>query len=71
MYDDSPTFFPNTDGHVVPNFPTTNISTPYALFYGKKDTLPDMDYIFETSPEPILCMEVEGIIYFIEAHFVK
>ena len=62
MYDDTPTFIPNSEGHVVPNFPTENITTPIALFYGKKDTLPDMDFMFAHSPKPELVMEVQGML---------
>ena len=61
MYDDSPTFFTNTDGHVVPEYPLKSIKTPIALFYGKKDTLPDLPFMLKTLPTPILKLQVEGI----------
>lgn len=60
MYDDSPTFLPNAEGAVVPKFPTLSITTPTAIFYGKKDTLPDVEYILDNTLHPVLCMEVEG-----------
>ena len=60
MYDDSPTFLPNAEGAVVPKFPTSSITTPVAIFYGKKDTLPDVEYILGNISHPIMCMEVEG-----------
>ncbi|KAJ3063910.1 cholesterol esterase [Quaeritorhiza haematococci] len=49
MYDEAPSMLPNSTsaGHVVPKFPVKQIRTPVALFYGGKDTLPDMSVLFE------------------------
>ncbi|KAJ1554805.1 cholesterol esterase [Nowakowskiella sp. JEL0078] len=60
MYEESPTFFRDAvGGHIVPKFPTEHIKTPIALFYGGKDTLPDVKYIFQNSPAPVFCLKVE------------
>ena len=60
MYDDSPTFLTNTDGHVVPEYPLKSIKTPIALFFGKKDTLPDLPYMLQTLPAPVLSVQIAG-----------
>ncbi|KAJ1563071.1 cholesterol esterase [Cladochytrium tenue] len=60
MYDDNPTVVPNAaTGHLVPKFPTENIKTPYALFWGGQDSLADVSYILRTSPAPVFCLKVE------------
>ncbi|KAI8853606.1 Alpha/Beta hydrolase protein [Chytridium lagenaria] len=60
MYDENPTVIPNAaGGHLVPKFPTEQITTPFALFYGGKDTLPDMGYILRETPNPVFCLQVE------------
>jgi hypothetical protein len=60
MYDDVPTFFTHSDGHVVPEYPVESITTPIAIFHGKKDTLPDMPYIIKSLPKTILNVEISG-----------
>ncbi|KAJ3146704.1 hypothetical protein HK101_002297 [Irineochytrium annulatum] len=60
MYDENPTVIPNAaGGHLVPKFPTEHISTPVALFYGGKDTLPDLGYILRETPNPVFCLQIE------------
>ncbi|KAI8919749.1 Alpha/Beta hydrolase protein [Entophlyctis helioformis] len=60
MYDDNPPVLPTAqEGYHVPRFPTTHIQTPIAIFYGGKDTLPDMDYIIRKSPKPTLLLKIE------------
>ncbi|KAJ3164652.1 cholesterol esterase [Irineochytrium annulatum] len=60
MYDENPTVIPNAaGGHLVPKFPTEHISTPIAMFYGGKDTLPDLGYILRESPNPVFCLQIE------------
>ena len=44
----------------MPQFPTSSITTPTAIFYGKKDTLPDVEFILDNTLHPVMCMEVEG-----------
>jgi lysosomal acid lipase/cholesteryl ester hydrolase len=63
MFDDSPSVLPGNQqsGYHVPRFPTNQIQTPIALFYGGKDTLPDMKYILKNIRKPVFCLQVQGI----------
>ena len=60
MYDDLPSLVPGTQspGYRVPVFPTKQIQTPIALFYGGKDTLPDITYILRNIQKPLMCLNV-------------
>ena len=62
MFDDSPAVIPGAvqHGYHVPHYPTRQIETPVAIFYGGKDTLPDMPYILKNLAEPVFCLNVEG-----------
>ena len=63
MFDDSPPVLPGSttkNGYHVPHYPTKQIKTPIAIFYGGKDTLPDMPYILDNIREPVYCLNVEG-----------
>jgi lysosomal acid lipase/cholesteryl ester hydrolase len=62
MYDDSPSVLPGKQesGYQVPRFPTKQITTPIALFYGGSDTLPDIKYILKNIRDPIFCLQIEG-----------
>ncbi|KAI9190574.1 Alpha/Beta hydrolase protein, partial [Polychytrium aggregatum] len=69
MYDESPEVFVRQGrtsapisvlrGHIVPKFPTENIRTPIALFYGGQDTLADMKYVLKEAPTTVFCLRVE------------
>ena len=63
MYDDNPSILPLKESSGVPHYPTDLIQTPYALLYGGCDTLPDIQYIRDQTPEPILSIEITGLIY--------
>ena len=69
MYDDVPTFFTNSDGHVVPEYPLASITTPIALFHGKKDTLPDLPYMKQTLPNPILEVHITGTFIWLNLEY--
>jgi lysosomal acid lipase/cholesteryl ester hydrolase len=62
MFDDSPPVLPGGSniGYHVPHYPTKQITTPIALFYGGMDTLPDMKYIIENINEPVCVLNIEG-----------
>ena len=63
MFDDSPPVLPGSTskhGYHVPHYPTKQIKTPIALFYGGKDTLPDLPYILDSIREPVFCLNVQG-----------
>lgn len=62
MFDDSPPVIPgaNNDGYQVHHYPTKQIQTPIALFYGGNDTLPDLPYILDNMAEPVFCLEIKG-----------
>ncbi|RKP01434.1 hypothetical protein CXG81DRAFT_1923, partial [Caulochytrium protostelioides] len=57
MYDEDPSLFTN-EGHLIPRFPMDSVTVPTALFYGGKDTLPDMGYILSNSPAPVFCLQI-------------
>lgn len=61
MYDETPGYLPNgqNSGHLVPKFPTQDIQTPIALFYGGMDTLADMKWLLKETASPIYCLQVE------------
>lgn len=60
MFEDSPDVIPlDNSNSQVPNYPTKNIKTPIALFWGGCDTLPDIEYILRNIPDPVLCIEIE------------
>ncbi|KAJ1547580.1 cholesterol esterase [Cladochytrium tenue] len=40
-------------------FSTENIRTPYAMFWGGRDSLTDLDYILDNTPAPVFCLKVE------------
>jgi lysosomal acid lipase/cholesteryl ester hydrolase len=63
MFDDSPSVLPggSKNGYHVPHYPTSQIQTPIAIFYGGKDTLPDMKYILNNMKDPVFCLNVEGM----------
>jgi lysosomal acid lipase/cholesteryl ester hydrolase len=63
MFDDSPSVLPGNQqsGYQVPRFPTKQIQTPIALFYGGKDTLPDLKYILKNIRNPVCCLKIDGI----------
>jgi len=61
FYDDLPTpprFSAHSQTHVAPPYPTTQIQTPIAVFYGGSDTLSDMDVFFNQLPTPVFTKEV-------------
>ena len=62
MYDENPTVLPNANsGHVVPKFATNQIQTPIAIFYGGRDTLPDIQFILKNTPPLVACLCIDGI----------
>nr|KAJ3421547.1 hypothetical protein HK105_003158 [Polyrhizophydium stewartii] len=59
MYDDQPPMMPNAvEGYHVPRFPTSQIQTPVAIFYGGRDSLPDMRYIIHNMPAPTFLLRI-------------
>jgi lysosomal acid lipase/cholesteryl ester hydrolase len=64
MFDDSPSVLPGIQqtGYQVPKFPTMQIKTPIALFYGGKDTLPDMPYILKNIKRPVCVLQIQGTL---------
>lgn len=65
MFDDNPAVLPGAEkhGYQVPRYPTKQIETPIAIFYGGKDTLPDLNYILQNISEPAFVLCIEGIAY--------
>ena len=63
MYDDNPPVLPTAAdshyGHHIPRYPTTGIQTPVAIFYGGRDTLPDMDYILGQCSQIISLLKID------------
>ena len=67
MYDDVPNVLANRVGRNVPRFPTENIKSPIALFWGGRDTLLDMDYLLDHvgRPEFVICVEEFENLHFL------
>lgn len=68
MYEDEPSLLPNgnNSAQLVPHYPTVNIQTPVALLYGGRgtfnhdtDSLPDLNFILSSIPEPVLILKIE------------
>ncbi|CAG8646986.1 12309_t:CDS:2 [Ambispora gerdemannii] len=57
MYDDFPPF--SAKGSITHGFPTKQIKTPIAIFYGGSDSLVDIDMLLKQLPKPVLVKEVK------------
>ncbi|KAI9296939.1 putative triglyceride lipase-cholesterol esterase [Neoconidiobolus thromboides FSU 785] len=63
LYDDLPLPVMESESsrsHVVPGYPTSQIQTPLAVFYGEADTLSDMSQLLSQLPAPIFCKGIKG-----------
>ncbi|CAG8628756.1 10949_t:CDS:2 [Rhizophagus irregularis] len=60
MYDDLPPYsYTSTSlGYSCQRFPTLQITTPVAIFYGGRDSLADMNMLLKQIPTPVLMREV-------------
>ncbi|KAF0408147.1 alpha/beta-hydrolase [Gigaspora margarita] len=60
MYDELPTYSYTTTafGKSCQRFPTKQITTPIAIFYGGRDSLADMTMLLEQIPKPVLVREI-------------
>ncbi|CAG8601432.1 5148_t:CDS:2 [Diversispora eburnea] len=59
MYDELPPFSLTAAlGHSCQRFPTQQITTPIAVFYGGKDSLGDMSMLLKQIPTPVLVREI-------------
>ncbi|RIA91353.1 sterol esterase-like protein [Glomus cerebriforme] len=60
MYDDLPPYsYTSTSlGYSCQRFPTLQITTPTAIFYGGRDSLADMNMLLKQIPAPVLMREV-------------
>ncbi|CAG8439281.1 7438_t:CDS:2 [Ambispora leptoticha] len=57
MYDDLPPY--SSKGSITHGFPTKQIKTPIAVFYGGSDSLVDIDMLLKQLPKPVLVKKVE------------
>ncbi|KAG9284543.1 hypothetical protein G9A89_014147 [Geosiphon pyriformis] len=57
MYDDLPTY--SSKGAVIHTFPTQQIKTPIAVFYGGSDSLVNIEVLLKQLPKPVLVQEVK------------
>ncbi|KAL1919702.1 uncharacterized protein VTP21DRAFT_1633 [Calcarisporiella thermophila] len=56
MYDEMPSrlpYYSTADGHSPHRFPTQQIQTPIAIFYGTADSLVDIDVLLRDLPPPV------------------
>ncbi|CAG8557611.1 12684_t:CDS:10, partial [Cetraspora pellucida] len=59
MYDELPTYsFTTSFGKSCQRFPTQQITTPIAIFYGGCDSLLDITMLLEQIPKPVLVREI-------------
>lgn len=58
MFDEMPSRLPfkratSVNDHIPPKFPTKQITTPIAIFYGKSDSLVSIDELIADLPQPL------------------
>ncbi|RHZ54741.1 hypothetical protein Glove_423g18 [Diversispora epigaea] len=59
MYDELPPYSSSTSmGHCCLKFPTEQIKTPIAIFYGGSDSLVNIDVLLKQLPKPVFVKEV-------------
>lgn len=70
MYDEIPPYSSSTAmGHNCQKFPTDQIKTPVAVFYGGSDSLVDINVLLKQLPKPVYVKEILpyehlGIIFY-------